>query len=82
MQTGDGVPWNDLAVASAAVLDGRELLCEAPLHLLIAQLGDLQRYANREFMISFPDRRQRPFQYSHAECLALFPTSFRGTQAA
>jgi hypothetical protein len=77
MQSDDGVPWNDLAVASVATIDGRELLSEAPLRRLIAEIGDLQRYADRDFMISFPDRRRRPFQYSFEESLALFPTPAR-----
>jgi hypothetical protein len=57
------IPWNDHAVASRDGVDGREIVVQGPLHIVVAFLATKSLVEQRRTLIALPDRNAAPRRY-------------------
>lgn len=76
------IPWNDHAVASIDGQEGRDIVVQGPLHVVISFLATKCLNEQRRMLIALPDRNVSPRRYDGNQIGALAASLHRERRVA
>ena len=65
------IPWDDDAVATMDGPDGRHILVQGPLNIVVPYLAPRPASERQRILISLPDRSRPPYRFDGSELTGL-----------